>query len=623
MKALSTSRKYLRWLLWPGLALTTAGLVAGFIDTWSILPIVLLIVGLVLTLISLVLGGFGYRSFWQSRSTQAGTNALLATVSVLVILGIINFLAVQYGPRIDFTEGGLFTLSPESTAVVKNLNQPVKVVIFDSTLNPNDKQLLDSYRQFNDQLTYEHINPIQDPAAARDFNLSGEGREVHLAVGDQKVFVQPLGTQGLTEQDLTNKLAQISRDRNAIVYFLQGHEEFVIDGTATGYAQAAAALEAENFTVETLNLDQTATVPSDANAVIIAGPQQAFFEPEVEALEAYLNSGGSILLMVDPQMDPELDSLLEAWGVSLDEQLIVDTSNTGQIVGLGPAAPLVTNYGAHPITEAFNNGRSFYPLARPVLIEPVAGVEATPLLLSNAQSYAEPLSETGELNVDTQEAPEGPFNIGVVLTREADKSSNTVSEGVSEEVSEEVSEDISEEDAEEISEASNEEIPEEDTEEIPNSQIDEEQQETSSEPEVEPAADIEEAAAGEVDNTPTKETQETEEEDTSEQQPEDEPADSSEPSDDAEQESRLVVIGNATFATDGLFDQQLNGDVFLNSVTWLSDLDDAILSIRPKEITNRRITMTISRQIVVIVLAMLVFPLGGLVGASIAWFRRR
>lgn len=572
MKALSTFRKYLRWLIWPGLALTTAGLVAGFVDTWSILPIVLLVLGLVLTLISLGLGGFGYRSFWQRRSTQAGTNAVLATVSMVLILSIVNFVAVQYTPRLDLTEGGLFTLSPESTSVVRNLDEPVKVVVFDSTLNPNDRQLLESYQKFSDQLTYEHINPIQDPAAAREFNLSGEGREVHLAVGDQKIFVQSLGAQGLNEQDLTNKLAQVGRDRNAVVYFLQGHEEFVIDGSATGYAQAAAALEADNFTVEPLNLDQTATVPDDANAVVIAGPKQAFFEPEVEALEAYLNQGGSILLMVDPQTDPQLDSLLEDWGVSLDERLIVDTSNTGQLVGLGPAAPLVTNYGTHPITEAFNNGRSFYPLARPVLIDPVEGIEATPLLLSNAQSYAETLSETGELNVDTQEAPEGPFNIGVVLTKDIEESLEETSPdqtgaGQQEEVSESAA-------------------PETEDETDAENTLEEEQ------------SDAEPAEPRSLDESPDS-------------------------NDDLDKEARLVVIGNATFATDGLFDQQLNGDVFINSVTWLSNLDDAILSIRPKEITNRRITMTISRQIIVIVLALLVFPIVGLIGAGLTWFRRR
>ena len=569
MKALSTSRKYLRWLIWPGLALTTAGLVAGFVDTWNTLPIVLLVLGLVLTLSSLILGGFGYRSFWQSRSTQAGTNAVLATISVLLILSIINFLAVQYGPRLDLTEGGLFTLSPESISVVRNLDQPVNVVIFDSTLNPNDRQLLESYQKLSDQLTYEHINPIQDPTAAREFNLSGEGREVQLEVGDRKIFVQPLGAQGLNEQDLTNKLAQVGRDRNAVVYFLQGHEEFVIDGSTTGYAQAAAALEADNFTVESLNLDQTATVPDDASAVVIAGPKQAFFEPEVAALEAYLNQGGSVLLMVDPQTAPELDDLLEDWGVSLDERLIVDTSETGQLVGLGPAAPLVTTYGEHPITEAFSNGRSFYPLARPVLIEPVEGIEATSLLLSNPQSYAEPLSETGELNVDTQEAPEGPFNIGVVLTKDIETS------------------------------------PEETTEEPSANQTETEASENTDDTDI---AEPEDAESEEAQN----------EEESAEQQPA-----PSQSTAETNSEARLIVIGNATFATDGLFDQQLNGDVFLNSVTWLSNLEDAILSIRPKEVTNRRITMTISRQVLVIVLALLVFPLVGLVGAGITWFRRR
>ncbi|MGD1854711.1 MAG: Gldg family protein [Leptolyngbyaceae cyanobacterium] len=589
MKALSTSRKYLRWLLWPGLALITAGLVAGFLDTWGVLPTVLLLVGALFTLISLVLGGFGYRSFWQSRSTQAGTNAIVATLAMLLILGVVNFLGVQYGPRFDLTEAGLFTLAPESKSVVINLDQPVNVVVFDAALSPSDKQLLDSYQRLNENLTYEQINPIQDPAAAREFNLSGDGREVHLEVDDKTVFVQTLGAQGLNEQDLTNKLAQLGQDRAAVVYFIQGHEEFEIDGSTTGYAQAAAALESDNFTVEPLNLADTAVVPGDANAVVIAGPQQPFFEPEVDALETYLDDGGSILVLVDPQTEPALDPLLEDWGVTLDERIIVDASNTGQIVGLGPAAPLVTTYGAHPITEAFDNGRSFYPLARPVQIEPVDGISATPLLLSNPQSYAETLTETGELNVDTQSAPEGPFNIGVVLTKEIDSvDANS--------------------------------LVEEDTEETPDSTEPEEDASSAESTETtddasEPEADVSELDADSAEDTDDAETLDSE--DIVEQQSGDEAVD------DEQREARLVVIGNASFATDGLFDQQLNGDVFLNSVAWLSNVDNTVLSIRPKEITNRRIVMTLSRQIIVIALALAVFPLVGLIGAGITWFRRR
>ncbi|MGB7488012.1 MAG: ABC transporter, partial [Phormidesmis sp.] len=92
---------------------------------------------------------------------------------------------------------------------------------------------------------------------------------------------------------------------------------------------------------------------------------------------------------------------------------------------------------------------------------------------------------------------------------------------------------------------------------------------------------------------------------------------------DGPKDSRMVVIGNSSFATDGLFDQQLNGDVFLNSVSWLSQIDSPTLSIRPKEATNRRLNMTVQQQILLMLLALVIFPLLGLVGAGTLWARRR
>jgi ABC-type uncharacterized transport system involved in gliding motility auxiliary subunit len=71
-----------------------------------------------------------------------------------------------------------------------------------------------------------------------------------------------------------------------------------------------------------------------------------------------------------------------------------------------------------------------------------------------------------------------------------------------------------------------------------------------------------------------------------------------------------VVIGNSTFATDGLFEQQLNGDVFLNAVSWLGKKDDSTLSIRPRLVTNRRLVMTAEQKTGLIILALFVLPLG-------------
>ena len=555
-----SQRRYLRYLIWPGIATATAGLVVGLLNGWDTLPLVLIIVGILFMLASLLLGGYAWGQFWRSRSTQSGTNAVIATLSVLLILSLVNFVGARYDQRLDLTENQLFTLAPESQVVAKNLAQPVTIYVFDEVLNPTDQKLLESYQRFNADITYETVNPFQEPQLAQQFGVSAPG-EVYLQVGDNEIFVQQLGQERLSERDLTNRLDQLGAENAATVYFLQGHGEYAIDGSATGFAQAALALEDENFTVEALDLANTQAIPSATAALIIAGPQEALFEPEQALVEDYLTAGGSVFLLVDPEVETGLEPLLSTWGITLDDRLIVDTSNRGQIVGLGPAAPLVTEYGPHPITDEFNGGRSFYPLARPVQVEERPGVRAAPLLITDPQSFAEPVSETGELDIDTQASPGGPFNIGVALDKPA------------------------------IAPVSS--PPKEPTAEEPTAEITDEEDSAPADETPDDAAAPAEDTSAEPETAPRSE------------------------------ESRLVVIGNAAFATDGLFDQQLNGDVFLNAVTWLSKIDSPTLSIRPKDPTNRRIVMTPQQQVLVLVLAGLVVPAAGIVGAGVTWWRRR
>jgi ABC-type uncharacterized transport system involved in gliding motility auxiliary subunit len=88
-------------------------------------------------------------------------------------------------------------------------------------------------------------------------------------------------------------------------------------------------------------------------------------------------------------------------------------------------------------------------------------------------------------------------------------------------------------------------------------------------------------------------------------------------------ESRMVVLGNSTFATNSWFAQQLNGDVFLNSVQWLASSDEEPLSIRPKEAKNRRINLSPLQAGVLSWLSLLIVPLFGLIFAGVIWWRRR
>lgn len=92
---------------------------------------------------------------------------------------------------------------------------------------------------------------------------------------------------------------------------------------------------------------------------------------------------------------------------------------------------------------------------------------------------------------------------------------------------------------------------------------------------------------------------------------------------DEADEARLVVIGNSSFALDGSFNQQLNGDVFLNSVNWLGQEADATLSIRPKTVTDRRLAITGQQAWGLGIFSILVLPLTGLALAILMAWRRR
>ncbi|MCT7957455.1 GldG family protein [Laspinema palackyanum] len=557
--------KYFKYAVYLGLFLAIGGAIPGLLTGWQTVTSGLVIAGVTVLVLWLVWMLTHAEGGWNPRSAQAGTNAFVATISVLVILGLINFLGVRYTERFDLTENQRFTLAPQSQQLVRNLPQPVKVWVFAGEPERGDQELLENYRrQAPNLFDFQYVDPSRQPTVARQFGVQSFG-EVYLASedGTRQQFVQTVNAaSSLSEARLTSSLEQFTSDRSYKVYVLQGHGERALEAGRGAISQAVASLQDKNFLVEPLNLARLPRVPPDASVVVIAGPRQSLFPREVQALQAYLQQGGSLFVAIDPDTNPGLDPLLKEWGIELDKTIAIDGSGSGGLVGLGPAAPLITNYGDHPIVRDFQGGYSFYPLARPLLISDVEGVESTPLLLTGEQSWAESTPEDPDLKFDPQSDRPGPLPLGVAKTKAIATTTPTP-------------------------EATTPEATEEET--------------------------TPEAA------TPEATTPEATEEATTPEPATEEPATEEEPTG---REARLVVIGNSEFAIDGNFQLQLNGDVFLNSVSWLSKQNEQTLSIRPKAVLNRRISMT-PQQAQQLALAAGLLPFFGFLIAVILWWKRR
>ncbi|MBC6423070.1 MAG: Gldg family protein [Hormoscilla sp. SP5CHS1] len=413
---------YLKYIFWLAPVLIVAGIAAGVLETgglspatWGPLPLGLLIAGMAVLGFWLLLKIASAESFWNSRSTSAGANAIISTIAVLLILAMINLLAVRYQVEIDLTEDQRFTVALETKQVLRNLSQPVKLWIFSPQVNPQSAELLENYQDLGgDRFNFEYVDPYSRPGLASEFGVTEVG-DVYLELlspnSQRREFVGNVTRKPLSESQLTNSIVLIKRDRTTLVYFLQGHGERPLEGRGSLY-QAVRSLKQKNFISQPLNLAQRKAVPENADVVAIAGPERELLPEEVAALDDYLDGGGSLLLAIDPFQNPGLDSLLRKWGVKLDDRVAVDINRRL------PTIIAIADYGDHPITENFGNGFSFYSLARSIEITKVPGVQEAPLLITSAEGiWAESDSKSQELEFDPKSDRQGPLILGVALTR--------------------------------------------------------------------------------------------------------------------------------------------------------------------------------------------------------------
>jgi gliding motility-associatede transport system auxiliary component len=87
-------------------------------------------------------------------------------------------------------------------------------------------------------------------------------------------------------------------------------------------------------------------------------------------------------------------------------------------------------------------------------------------------------------------------------------------------------------------------------------------------------------------------------------------------------ETRVVVFGDSDYAANSTLAIPGNRDLFMNVVGWLSQQEN-LISIRPKEADDRRLTLTAAQQSNLMWLALLIIP-GCIFGAGVyTWWRRR
>src|ERR1043165_1399932 len=323
------------------------------IQRWLLVSLGLIILGVA---VYAILEPDRVRRFFTGRQARYGSNALVMSLALLGILVVGNLLAYQYPKQLaDLTEDQTNTLSPELATVVKSLPQKVTATGFfsQSSTDTADKLLSRIKASSNGKFDYHFENPDLNPLVAKQAGITGDGK-ILLQMGNRKEIAA-----SADEKEILQALNRLLYPNSRAVYFLVGHGEAGIDQSGdTSLSTAKQTLEAKNYTVKSLNLLADGKIPQDALAVIIAGPKKPVSDQEVALLKAYVNKGGSLVVMEDPvpftdfgdAKDPLADYLTSDWGIKLDKDVIIDLSNQQQ--PLYAVSAIAAQQ--HPITQNIN-----------------------------------------------------------------------------------------------------------------------------------------------------------------------------------------------------------------------------------------------------------------------------
>ena len=525
-------KRILGLLGWLGVALVFAAVAIRFLKPeYQQYYNGLAIAGLVCTLLYIL---SQWREIGQSFSGRQARYGSLAAASVLVVLGIlvaINYLSTKYNKRWDLTAARQFSLSDQSKKVLQDLKEPVRIRVFARSQEfERFRDRLDEYTYQSKQVSVEYIDPEKRPGLAQQYGVTQLGTIVFDYAGRNEKVTSD------SEQELTNGLIKVIQGRQPKVYFTQGHgEKDTTSADRSGYNGIGSSLTSGNFVVEKLVLAQVTEVPADADVVVIAGPRTDFLGPEIDLLKTYLARGGKLFVMLDPVLKPDtpqpaqLQALLKDWGIETPNDIVLDVSGMGRLIGTDESVPVAASYPPHSITEEFNL-LTAYPLARS--ISPVEGGangrNPQKLIETGPRSWAE--TDIKSLSGGQPAKPDG-----------ADKN-GPVSLGV--------------------------------------------------------------AVSGPATNAPV---------------PKEPPKPGETPK---PVEARIVAIGDSDFASNAALGVQGNRDLFLNAVNWLAQQEN-LISIRPKDPQDRRITLTADQERRIFYLTVLIVPGLILLAGVQTWWRRR
>ena len=278
---------------------------------------------------------------------------------LIIALVLVNLLSERFSWRLDFTEGGIYTLSDATKDILKSLDEPVTITAFftkgsQPEIEKVRKDFLDmltEYAKLSDGLlNFEFVNPNQDEQGEQEAMQAGiqplmlnvrEKDQVKqqrvflgakLAMGDRQELIPVIQPGAAMEYALSSAIKKLAVIDKPKVGFIQGHGEPGLNALVQANEQLSVL-----YATEAVNLSANENPLNSYETLVIVAPTDSFPDNELQQFEQFLQEGGN-LLIAHNHVEADLQSMqgslnksnLSSWlakkGLSLDNNFVVDAS---------------------------------------------------------------------------------------------------------------------------------------------------------------------------------------------------------------------------------------------------------------------------------------------------------
>ena len=347
---------------------------------------------------------------------------LLFTLLFLVLIGIAAWFSINYRYSFDATHGNRNTLSVPSQQLLQSLKKPLSFIAYvpdDADLHQQIRELVAKYQKFNAQVSLEIINPDLNPERAKVDGVQNQ-RQVILKLGEQS---EVLGS--VAEQSVVNAIQRLQRSDDRLVIFLEGHKEAdLFDDSSAGLSNIATELRSKGFKLQPHTLLSTGSIPKNISFVILAAPKQAYLPEEVNILQKYIEQGGNLLWLAEPNQSAGLEALQKILAINIPQGRLLSIDDKPLIDVNSPTIIPVTRYGEAEVMQQ-QQGQTLFSYATLIQrdLSEKANWDFDAILGSSNKVWLETnsteLSKNIQFDKDSNDIA-GPVNLGIALSRKTE-----------------------------------------------------------------------------------------------------------------------------------------------------------------------------------------------------------